>query len=289
MMRHDSQRQGFALVMVLWTIALLTALALAMSLMFRSFAGLVATSRDAAKADMLLRGGLEFAAATVKGQGARPLVATVHVLPLGGGGVRVVLSDDGGRINVNRAAMSLLAALFQAAGVPSAEARAIAQATVAWRIRNGADPSKTAQVAAMTNMGIAPFVDLRQLAQVPGMRADYLAAVMPLATVFGDDRINVMTAPDAVIGALPGISAGARETLLATRQLGVRAVQNIFPSLGNGQAYLKWDGKPIARADLTATLPDGYIKMAQAIIVVVAQDSQPFRILAWTPLSSASE
>ncbi len=284
---HDS-RAGFALVAVLWMIALLTALALAVSLMFRGFAGLVATSRDAAKADALLAGGIEYAADRPH-SGRRATFSDDTCLLLGSGAVRFALSDDGGRININKAPAALLASLFQTSGASGGEAHAIAQAIVAWRVRNGADPLKIAQIGSASGDDEQVFTDLRQLARVPGMRADYLAAIMPLATVFGDGRINALTAPASVIGAVPGVSPAMRDALLAARQRGPGAVQSLVPMLTNAQDYLKWRGTTIALAELTATLPDGYAKMLGLSSLCWPGDERPYRILAWTPMPLASE
>ena len=254
--------------------------------MFRGFAGIVATGRDAAKADALLSGGLEYAAAIVRERGDRPLFATTRLFLLGSGAVRVALSDDGGRININKVTAPVLASLFKAVGAPGAEAQMIAQAIVAWRVRNGVDPLKTAGASAND---VQVFTDLRQLAQVPGMRADYLPGIAPLATVFGEDRVNGVTASAAVLGAIPGISPALREALLAARQRGPQALQGLTSRLGASGNYLRWKGTPIVLAELTVTLPDGYAKTARAVIVALARDEQPYRILAWTPAPLESE
>jgi general secretion pathway protein K len=285
-MTRPEPRAGFALVAVLWTIALLTVLALGASLMFRGFAGVVAIGRDASKADALLSGGLEYAAAIVRERGDRPLFATTRLFLLGSGAVRVALSDDGGRININKAPAPVLASLFAAVGASGTEARMIAQAIVAWRVRNGVNPLNTASAS---GNDVQVFTDPRQLARVPGIRADYLTAIAPLATAFGEDRVNGLTAPPAVLGAIPGLSGSTREALLAARQQGPQAIQRLVSSLGSGGNYLRWKGTPIARADLTVTLPDGYAKTARAVIVVLVHDDQPYRILAWTPAPLESE
>ena len=56
---------GMVLVTVLWTMALLSALAIATSVTFRSFNGIVSVARDRVEAQGLLTGGLEAAAAIV--------------------------------------------------------------------------------------------------------------------------------------------------------------------------------------------------------------------------------
>ena len=57
----SDRRRGVVLVTVLWLIALLSALAMAASITFRGFAGVVALDRDRVQAEALLTGGLEAA------------------------------------------------------------------------------------------------------------------------------------------------------------------------------------------------------------------------------------
>jgi hypothetical protein len=57
--------------------------------------------------------------------------------------------------------------------------------------------------------------------------------------------------------------------------------------LGGMKDYVKFEGPPVAAVTLTARLQDGYVVAAKAIIVAVPEDSQPYRILAWTPLHAS--
>src|SRR5260370_37631199 len=68
-----SARRGVVLITVLWTVALLATLAMATSLTFRGFAGIMAIDRDRLKADGLLTAGPEDAARLVSRAGDRPL------------------------------------------------------------------------------------------------------------------------------------------------------------------------------------------------------------------------
>ena len=57
--------------------------------------------------------------------------------------------------------------------------------------------------------------------------------------------------------------------------------------LGTAQRYLEVKTRPVALVDLTATLADGFTKAAQAVIVLMPGDSEPYRVLVWNPLPSA--
>ncbi len=293
-------RNGFVLVTVLWTIALLSALALAVSTTFRGYAGIIAIDHDRTRAHALLTAGLELSADIIGKLGDQPLTERETIIALGTGSVRVHLSDEAGRIDINKAPVAVLSAMLRSIGV-SDDADAIARAIVAWRTVDGADPSTTETQPSgnpTPNEGAAPqgapgsksaggsrsFTDIRQLAQVPGMTAEYLAALTPLTTVFGDDKVNALTAPADVIAALPGISPAQLDALLEARRHPPIAEARLQQILGQAQTYFKLKARSVALAELTVQLLDGYTTAVRAVIVRVPDDKQPYRVLAWTPI-----
>ena len=58
--------------------------------------------------------------------------------------------------------------------------------------------------------------------------------------------------------------------------------------LGPAQQYLAVKPQRVASVDLTAALGSGYTAAAHAVIVVLPQDSQPYRVLVWTPVPYAT-
>src|SRR6201999_953609 len=97
-------RRGFILVAVLWTIALLSALAMATSVTFREFAGIVTVDRDRLRAEALLTAGLEIAAGVIAHQPEdRPLSESEMAFRLSTGQIRVRVTDEGGRIDIGKA------------------------------------------------------------------------------------------------------------------------------------------------------------------------------------------
>src|SRR5260370_15181882 len=93
-------RRGMVLLTVLWTIALLSALAMAAAVTFRGFAGVAAVGRDRVQGDALLTAGLEMAAGTGTSLGDKPLTQMGVTVQLSTGSVRGRLSDQGGPIDV---------------------------------------------------------------------------------------------------------------------------------------------------------------------------------------------
>ena len=123
----DRQR-GVVLVTVLWLIALLSALAIAASITFRGFASVVALDRDRVQVEALLTGGIEAAVHTIDSLGDAPLDELETTMTLATGSVRTDLSDEGGRIDIGKAPVEVLAALFRSVGASARDADAIALA-----------------------------------------------------------------------------------------------------------------------------------------------------------------
>ena len=172
-MKRSDPRRGVILVTVLWSIALLSALAMAASVTFRGYAGVMAVERDRVQADALLSAGLETAAGIVDTLGDAPLMDIETRVNLATGSARLRLSDEGGRIDIGKAPAIVLAALLRSVGAPEAAANDVAQRIVERRYpRNAArgDPAlRSANGRTRTPATGQPFSDVRQLQFIPGM------------------------------------------------------------------------------------------------------------------------
>jgi general secretion pathway protein K len=289
----SDRRRGIVLVTVLWLIALLSALAMAASVTFRGFAGVVALDQHRVRAEALLTGGLEAAVAAVDALGDAPLDELETTVTLSTGSVRAHLSDEGGRIDIGRAPVEVLTGLFRSVGAPADQADAMAQAIVSWRSlavpdqRDAADPAKEANNPANKSAPKAgaetPFTDIRQLALIPGIAPQWVSAIAPLATVYGNATVNPLTAPAQVIAALPGVESGRAQSFVLTRgNLAPEAAQ-IAAILGTPPKYLEIK-MPTVSVALTARLDNGYTQAARVVMVPAAAGSPPYRLLLWDPV-----
>jgi general secretion pathway protein K len=280
-MKHRDPRRGVVLLTVLWSISLLSALAMAASVTFRGFAGVMVVDRNRVQSDALLTAGLEASAGMMATMGDAPLRELEMTLALSTGSVRAHLDDEGGRIDVGRAPHEVLTALLRSVGAPPAAADGIARGVVELRGRGKAPDSGTRSGTEQ------PVGDFAQLAQVPGMRPEWLAAIAPLTTVYGSETVNPLTAPRGVIAALPGVDRARLEAFLAERRGFPADADRLARILGPAQRYLAAKPQQVAAIDLTARLADGYVATARAVIVVLPQDSEPYRVLVFTPTRPA--
>jgi|SRR5262245_27802663 len=283
-MRANNSR-GAVLVAVLWAIALLSALAMAASTTFRGFVGIMAVDRDRVQAEALLTAGVEMAAGVVERIGEAPLYDTQTSVALTTGRVTASISDETGRIDIGQAPAEVLAGLLRSVGAPEALANDLASRIVDLRPQqSGKGTERRAASARKRSPTDQPFADIAELAYVPGMAAEWIAAMRPLTTVFGSATINPLTAPDRVIAALPGIDGGRLEAFLAERRNAGANADRVIAMLGSAARFVGAKQQAVASVDLVARLTNnGHTAAAHAVIVVLPEDSQPYRVLSWTP------
>jgi general secretion pathway protein K len=279
-------------VTVLWIIALLSALAMAASITFRGFAAVVALDRDRVQAGALLTGGLEAAVRTIDILGDTPLDELETTFRLTTGSVRAHLSDEGGRIDIGKAPVEVLAALFRSIGASAGAADTIARAIVDWRKAIDVDRPNAAagspdDSVKKTNVG-QPFTDVAQLRQVPGMPSEWVTAIAPLTTVYGSETVNPLTAPAQVIAAMPGVDANQLQAFLQTRRDFPLDATRLVSTLGTAQKYLEVKKPPVVLVHLTARLANDFAQAARAVMVPTPEGTQPYRLLVWTLLWSPS-
>jgi general secretion pathway protein K len=282
------RQRGIVLVTVLWSIALLSALAMAASVSFRGFAAVTAIGRDRVQGEALLTAGLEVAAAIVSNAEDNPLNGVETTMTLSTGIVGARVSDEGGRIDIGKAPVEVLAALLRAAGAPDQQADGVAAAIVQWRNHAASGPgapgADSANGANSAGNADHPFADISELTKVPGVAPRWIAAIRGLATVYGSETVNPLTAPAAVIAALPGVDRNTLAAFLAVRSQAPKDADRISAALGPAQRFLATKRQQVASVELQARLNDGYSTAAHAVVVVLPQDSQPYRVLVWKPL-----
>jgi type II secretory pathway component PulK len=284
-MTGSDSRRGMVLVVVLWTIALCSALAMAASVSFRSFVDIAVADRDRVQGDALLTAGLEVAAGLATDWAKTPLLDRETTFDLSSGSVSAQVNDEGGRIDLGKAPVDLLAHMLLSVGAPQSQANSVAQSIVNWRNRVEAQ-SKAPGSNAPQHGPNEFFTDVDQIAEVPGMRPEWVAAIRPLTTVFGAVTVNPLTAPAGVIASIPGVDRDQVAAFLAARRGAPNDAAQLVTMLGPGGRFVAAKPQQVASVRLAATLADGYATAAHAIIVLLPHDRQPYRVLLWTPLRS---
>lgn len=221
--RHQS---GVALLSVLWVLVLLSLIALNISTTSRLELKLAANLIEAARARQTTDAGINWALWSLQQPNTANWLAdgSQRTLELDDIAVRVAITDEHGKIDLNQGHPTLLQGLFVAVGVGQDEAVALADAILDWRDTDqlrrlyGAE-SEEYLAAGLPGPGNRPFEQLEDLLDVLGMTPELYALVVPALTLYSQrPTINPLMAPRLVLLALPGISEASADQYIEDRR-----------------------------------------------------------------------
>ncbi len=243
--RGTSARAGSVLVLALWTLFFLSALAVAVNARVNGLMRFTRALRDDRAAYEAARAGADHALMALAELPAEwdglmndearfrdvsvddARFSVIYRTPLADGSMAIgygVIGEES-KVNVNKAGRELLAALLRGAGgLDSGAADTLARRILAERgepdteLTNGASAHYYGDPIQGRDREIGPFASLHELLLVPGMSPDTFERVRHYATLYGTGKINVNAAPRAVLLALADSSragdAAARESLV---------------------------------------------------------------------------
>lgn len=128
------------------------------------------------------------------------------------------LADEGGKVNLNRAPVSVLSLLMQAGNMTSARADDLAHFIVDWRDANTtaegkAGPEPCAGMALPYACKNADFEALEELWWMPGMSPAVYEAIRGTVTVYGTGVVNANTASSLALRSVGLTSDGAEKVV----------------------------------------------------------------------------
>jgi general secretion pathway protein K len=257
--RHRSGEGGFALVLVIWGLGLISLIALTVMTAGRNRILAAANLIENAKAEALAEAGVNLRRLELHAAFSSGLPNTLPFATNGepvlcampqGALAALAIEDEGGKADLNTASPKLMSALLRGFGAGSREADQVAVAI--------AEFSRPATNVVLDDVALrayaadgraygpkmGPFETVLELDQVIGMRLDLLRAVLPYVTVHsGNPGVDPRVAAPALLAALAG-DAPARVAQLAGAARGHRAgdaprgVPLQFLSPSSGRSFL---------------------------------------------------
>jgi general secretion pathway protein K len=232
------------LLYVIWTVSLLTIIAVAAQSSGGLSYRLVRNTADAAQHDTFAEAALNRAILYLLDERDNehfPVDGSAWTFNLNEIEVTVRIQDEQGRIDINHADASLLANLFRAADVPADKAQQLADGILDWRdsdklIRlNGAEENEYHQAGLPYRPRNRPFLTIEELRLVLGMTPEIFQRVEPALTVYsGKATIDPRFAPPLAMRAFFGENvAQAADRPGIASQSGNRPVTRLRP----GGAY----------------------------------------------------
>lgn len=290
---HCSGESGFALVLVIWGLGLISLIALTVITAGRYRILAAANLIENAKAEALAEAGvnllrLELRAAYSSGSpntlrfatNGDPLLCTMPQGAL----VALAVEDEGGKADLNSASPKLMAALLRGFGAGSEEADHVA-AAIAEFSRPAAnvvldDVAFRAYAADGRAYGPkkGPFDTVLELDQVIGMRPDLLRAVLPYVTVHSrNPGVDPRVAAPALLAALAGLEPATVAQLVGAArsdrpgEASPRGVPSQFLSPSSGRSFL-------VRAEVRMPAGGSFVQEA---IVELAADKMSDELREW--------
>jgi general secretion pathway protein K len=211
---HAAPQHGFALLIVLWSLALIALLATQFIASGRQDAQSARNMMQAAVAEAAADGAVQLAIFHLLdgSAGHWDADAIPHTLALGGSSITVRIAPEDDRVNPNIASAQLLQALLAQLGTDPATAATLADSIVRWRRSGGTPAWLRAETARYRAAGREyapsglPFRRVSDLGAVLGMSPALLARVAPHLTVYSDADPTTATHDRVVASALSAAS-----------------------------------------------------------------------------------
>ncbi len=205
--------RGFALLIVLWSVVLLSLLATGITSAGRTEVQLASNIRRAAAAQAAADAGVAaavFHATDAPGQ-AWPADGRPHQMPFGAYTVTIRIADEDRKVNPNLAPPDLMAALLGASGVDPSAAASLAQSIAAWHMSSGHEQLDAQYQAAGRTAGPSgvPFRSVDDLGLVIGMTPQVLARLRPFLSVYAATPLDGDQADPVVRDALRSLGTVA--------------------------------------------------------------------------------
>ena len=228
--RSGAGERGFAVLIVLWAMVLLSLVATRVTASGRSAVQVASNLRNAAVAEAAADGAVHEAIFRMLDPSAarwRP-DGQARTLPMPRGEITLRLNDQAGKVNPNSASPELLAALLRQFNADTRRASSIAAAIADWRAPTAEARPLGAKAREYRNAGRAygppnaPFESIGEIGAVLGMTPALLEQLAPhLSLFYAGDPEPALAAPP-VLRALRALY-GAQE-IAASPQAGVRLV-----------------------------------------------------------------
>lgn len=273
--QRGSQERGIALLLVIWALALLSAIAVAVSSDGRSVRRIAQNLEQAAKDRALAEGGIRWGIAQLlDGQPDRklPVDGRPQSVKIGMVTVQVTIEAETGKFDLNTSPPILLERLLLLAGAAATEARRVALAVDEYRKPRQVVPGQPRKPA---------FLETLDLRRVTGLDEELYRRLLPAMTVYsGTARLDPAVAPPQVLLAVPGLTEGQVAALVRSRQHNMAGIAQ--QSLGAATDYLGPSRPTIFR--IRSSVPAGADSVAaSAIVELTGRPQMPVRIHDWMP------
>ncbi|MBI5321177.1 type II secretion system protein GspK [Bradyrhizobium sp.] len=276
--RTSSRDRGFALLIVLWALLLLSVLGSSFLAEARAVRTVANTATNQLAARMLADGAINRIILSLldpRDPLRLPLDGTLREIALLKHQFTVSCQSEAGKVDLNTASPQLLMSLLTAAGLSREEADALAQQISIWRspLRNSADESAV-NIYRDAGRSYGPrfgmFRSVGELRLVIGMNDSLQERIAPFLTVWSNaGAVDLSVAGDDLLELLAAQNDNLASMQLAARKKGNSAGATRTAALGEVLT-------------VTAVAETSGVTVTRKASIQIAGDrNQPYRVLAW--------
>jgi general secretion pathway protein K len=248
-------QQGFALLIVLWTLGLLALLGTQLLATSRQDMQIARNQLDAATLEAAANGALQQGIFRVldRSSGHWNADRMIHLLQVGRARVTVQIEDEADKVNPSIASPALLRALLLQVGADPGTAAAVAASIVEWRMASNTPGRPNPILARYAGRDFAPlgepFSSVEELGSVLGMTPELLGRLRPHLALFTDSDPGAGTRDPVVARALTAIG----QFNATVEERGEELVSIMAEARGRGNAHyglrvvVRTNGNPVGR------------------------------------------
>lgn len=295
-----STPNGFALVLVLWVLSLLTIMAGSFALTMRRESTIVAGIKDNAGAIAAAEAGIAVAEMMLlhPEQDKRWRAdGNLYQVDFGSTQIRLRLLSEAGKIDINKAGLPLLQDLMAQAPAEEDQQAKLIGAILDWRDQDdlvnidGAEKKEYQDAGLKYQPRNKPFQTVEELQMLLGMDERVFNWLEPIITAYsGQAQVNLKVASDKVLNILTSFDDSLIETYLATR---LESAKNDLPTPeftasltggggagGNETVTIVSEAK---MADETSALVSATVVKSGSANPLEQADptSEPFKVIKW--------
>lgn len=284
------KNKGFALIVVLWVVTLLTIMASSFALTIQRETTITGALKEKAEAAALAEAGINYAILMLLNNDSEQqwqANSSLYEIEFAGRRIRMLIADESGKININHASKEQLQQLFTALGVEESGADSLSDAVFDWRdendlhLLNGAEQSQYEAAGLNYSPRNGEFKSIDELQMLLGMTTDLYRQLEGLISVYTENKdISPVTATRAVLLTLPDVDEAMVDEYLLLRAQSERNGEPVTqPDWYSGDSKSSEVYMIIAEAMIDENISE---KIMAVIKKEGAKNGLPFQTLKWT-------
>jgi general secretion pathway protein K len=284
------RQAGIALVVVMWALLLLATIAAAVTAVHRTEIALSGNLLDQVRGRALGEAGVYYAISRLLSDGTLPeserfpVDGSLQSWFFEGLELRISVSGESGRVDLNAAQPELLKLLLEAAGAEPDQVDVLAGAIQDWRDTdsntqvNGAEDPDYRAAGLLYGAKDQPFSSVEELRQVLGMTPELYRTLAPALTVYsGRSTVNPIFSPRLVLQAVLELPETQIDEYLDAKARGEADNGELLPPGASSQLVQQGDDS-VHRIHVEVPVRED---QPFALEAVVSAGRGNFHILAW--------